>query len=95
MQEKSLYESRQFRRLYWLASVGETALHQFGSTIADHGANIRQGDSGSSLFGEYGVERAVKIWRAVDERSVEIENQDVAFANHDATRLWWLPSGAP
>jgi phosphoglycolate phosphatase-like HAD superfamily hydrolase len=80
--EEALDQARQRRCLAGRPGVGVATLHQLGRAVADHRADIRQRDRCPALLGEHGVERAMQIGRAVDQRAVEIEDQGRAFPRH-------------
>ena len=80
MHEEALHQLRQRGRLDGLAGVGEAALDQLGGAVADHGADAVEPDGAAALLGQHGIERAMEVGRAVDQRAVEVEDQDVAGA---------------
>ena len=93
--EEAFDQARQRRRRAGCPGIGEAALDQLGGAVADHGPDVRERHGRPALFGQYGVERAMQIGRAVHERAVEIEDQGVALPCHGRGEIRALLSPAP
>src|SRR5947207_8758357 len=59
-----------------LARRGHRLLNERAGAEAHHLAQAFRFDGGSPLLGEDGVEGAADIWRGIDQRAIEIEQED-------------------